>query len=499
MQYFSGKEILAGMGYHGWASYFWPPLYPILIGLASLVVPGFFGGMLISIVASAVLLYVAYRFAITLTNRKLIGYCTQLFLALCPLYVYESLQAHNHMLDSFFFVSGLWLFIRSLKHPTRRQLLAAGFVCGLAGLSRYTSYVLLALPFAVPMIVGLKRSLAFAIAFWFGFAFVSLPWWIYNALQNGSPLYTREYLNVCTAVPGNAYGTLQALWWCSGQSQFKNVWDIISAYPTQYLLNFLRNIRSGLQQLSQAGGVMAVFLLPGVFDSLFRIKLSQAVVLYGSLGLFVATISLAGVNGYYLLSWTVLIIIVSVTFLITFLDRCEQTWPILTRFGVRNTCIAVLSIAGLFMTANKLTSYVTDPNLEAGLAEVNQVSDALKSHDPDIATKVVMAVDPARAYYAGSKYLATPPEYNGSVEEMVQYQGLSDQVKGYAPKYPSTMEALRADYLVYTRTPEGLAAWHSQDLSQFSFLLDPESDKIPSNFTAIYRSAKVVVYEINWR
>ena len=62
------------------------------------------------------------------------------------------------------------------------------------------------------------------------------------------------------------------------------------------------------------------------------------------------------------------------------------------------------------------------------------------------------------------------------------------------------MKAFRADYLVYTRTPEGLSAYEAPiELPQFSFFVDPHSEAIPNNFNCIYRAKNVIVlYEINW-
>ena len=67
-----------------------------------------------------------------------------------------------------------------------------------------------------------------------------------------------------------------------------------------------------------------------------------------------------------------------------------------------------------------------------------------------------MAIDPARAYYAGSKYLATPLDFYGTIEDMVSYNGMTNQEKMYAPKYPSIMPItkLKADYLIYVKPGE---------------------------------------------
>jgi hypothetical protein len=109
MQYFAGKEIVTGLGYHGWTSHFWPPLFSILIGLFSTVFSGFVAGKLISIVAGSILLYVAYDLANTLSDKKNTGLLVQLFIIVCPLYFLQSLLAHNHMLDSLLFIMGLWM------------------------------------------------------------------------------------------------------------------------------------------------------------------------------------------------------------------------------------------------------------------------------------------------------------------------------------------------------------------------------------------------------
>jgi hypothetical protein len=106
-----------------------------------------------------------------------------------------------------------------------------------------------------------------------------------------------------------------------------------------------------------------------------------------------------------------------------------------------------------------------------------------------------MAIDPARAYYAEAGYLESPPSYRGSVVDMVSYVGLSEATRRYAPKYPSGLagDALKADYLVYTAPPW---VWAMEEIGEFSFLLDPESDRIPPNFIPVYRSPRAVVYEI---
>jgi hypothetical protein len=145
-----------------------------------------------------------------------------------------------------------------------------------------------------------------------------------------------------------------------------------------------------------------------------------------------------------------------------------------------------------------LKEYRDEPLTDRPLVHLDEITRALKNHDPDIGSKVIMAIDPARAYYAGAKYLATPFEYAGSVDGLVDYKGISQRMRHYAPKYPSSMDesSLRADYLVYTRLDES-NPWQPQDSAQFAFLLDAKSSQIPSNFRPIYQSPEAVVYEVD--
>jgi hypothetical protein len=498
MQYFAGKEILSGTGYHGWPSHFWPPLFSLLIGLGSLVLPGFLAGKLISIFAASVLLFVAFLVAQEIFHRQELGVWVQVFLALSPIFVYETLEAHNHMLDSVLFMTGFYLFLRSLRDPKPGRFLIAGLVCGLAGLTRYTSYVLLALPiFVLIFKPRFRAAVTSGVAFWIGFAVVSLPWWYANTLDNGSPIASWQHLNICTSIIAHNPGANCSLWWCSNQN-LAHTADIVAAYPIEYLKNFARNIyRSGVLLITY-GGVLAPFVLPAILESIFLVELRHWIVTFGVLSLSVCLVSQAFVNQWYYLGWMVPIIVITTTFVLKYLDRIADKYPILNRYLVRQMFLALLVLAGLGLTFNRLATRLASERDYSPAAEIDQVTRALQEHDPDLQSKVVMAIDPARAYYAGSKYLMTPLDYEGSLAGLVAYTGVSEQVKNYAPKYPSSLakSGLRADYLIYTKASE---IWlGEQEPPQFSFLFDPHSNEIPGNFELIYQSPNVVAYEINW-
>ena len=500
MQYFAGKEIIAGKGYHGWTSHFWPPLFSIFIGFASLVLPGFLAGKIISIVSAAALLYVAYHLAVHLFGEKKISLWTQVFLATNPVFVYETLQAHNHILDSLFFCSGILFFVLGLRQPSAGRFLLAGLAGGLAGLTRYQSYVIVLLPLALFFVVGLKRAIAFSLLFWAGFVVILSPWWYFNAKANGSPFFTWNYLNVCVgALRPNEYGlSLHALWRYYGMPEIHGLGDIFFRYPKGYIRNFLGNIPLSFEAASR--GSLVLFVIPAMLDMLIRLKPRFSLTLLGLFAVSLAVVSQAYVASWYLLSWNILLTVLAAGFVLRYLDKLNSLYSALSKYRFRDLCLFVLVLVNLFLAALEIRSYVREKELYYPLWRAEEVAKAIKDHDQDVKEKVVMAIDPGRAYYVGARYLSTPGEYSGSIEGLVQYEGISERMRRYAPKYPAKMplSELKADYLIYTN-PKGIALWRLHELQQFAFLLDPKSKEIPSNFKLIYQSSDVVVYEIDWK
>lgn len=493
MQFFAGQELVAGRGYRGWASHFWPPMFSALIGLGGHLVSPFLAGKLISIVASTLLVAVTYALALQLTGDRRVALWSQAFLVLNPLYARESIGAHNHLLEPLFLVTGLWLSLEGARERAISKQALAGLLCGLAALARYTSYALL----AVPCLVALRlhrergRAAALAMAFWIGFAVVSLPWWYEDTRLNGSPLATWEALNVCSAVMTPEPHTLRSLWWCSEQP-IDGVLGIARAYPIEYLRNMKRNIGQSIVDLATSTAILAPFVIPALFWAPFLAQPADWIVMFGTLAAYLGLVVQDHAEVRYLLAWIPLLTVMSVSLLITYLDRCAQRVPAFGRHHLAVGLMAALWLIGAWESKGAIVSDLRGEWSEMPIARVRQATKALRRHDPDLKNKTIMASDPAWAFYAGSRYLATPLGYGGTVEGLANYEGVSDRVRVYAPKYPADLSTFRAGYFVYTKPIRG------DGLSRFSFLLDPSSDRIPSSFAPVYRSPEVVVYRIDW-
>jgi len=500
MQYFAGREIFAGMGYRGWTAGFWPPLYSVLLGLGSVIAPGFLVGKAISMAAGTALLWVGYHLALELTHREAIAISSQVFLILTPLYAYESLQAHNHMLDAFLFISGLFLFLRALQRPSSGKWFVAGFVCGLAALTRYTSNMLLLLPVSFFFLdLGIKKAAQRALYFSLGFLALAAPWWFANARWNGSSFHTLEYLNTCAGIFRSQWHmhNLRMLWHGNATLPFEDIWDVFIAFPHLYLYNVKLNVLQSIPLLMKTAGVLGPFLIPSLLDGILRLPRRSWTILYGLWLSYVVVVSQAFEPDYIFLNWTVLSVILSVMLIWSFGERIEKKFPRLSGRRLPAVLLVVLALVGYQSTHFKVEDYATESSTDP-LTSAHEVATALLQQDPHLKNRVVMASDPGWAYATGSQYLETPPEYEGLIADLVCYQGLSDKVRAYAPKAPSKMPlyTLHADYLIYTRTPPETPYWRLQEPPGFSFLLDPLSKEIPTNFRVIYRSAEVVAYRI---
>lgn len=495
MQAFAGREILAGAGYRGWCSHFWPPMFSILIGIGGHLMPAFTAGKAIAVLSGTALVHVTYHLALLLTGDRRTALLSQVFTAMTPLFFFEAMVAHNHMLDALLFNLTLLAFVRAARTPSARKYLLVGALAGLAALTRLTSNVLVLL--AVFGIWGMtrKQALKTGLGFGAGFAAVSTTWWLYNTATNGSPWSSWTYLNVGQALSHQEWRR----WWWKDQAAYDGVWQLVAASPKRYLLNVRHNLQGVPGLLLGPTGIMAPFAIAGALDSIISPRTSRMWITLLAL-LLVECIGAAQafVPPYALLSWSPILSILGVSAAAQLITGCQEqlAGTAKRRFGI--IIWSVLLGWGVIALAFGARNWRQKEENYGTLADVPAVTRALQDHDPELANKCVMAVNPARAYYAGSRYLATPLYFEGAVEDLVRYRGLSAKVKEYAPKYPSDMSPseMEADYLVYTRTDANAPGWVYWDPPQFSFLLDPSSPEIPSWFHLIYASPRVVVYEI---
>ncbi len=500
MQFNSAREFLRGEGYVGWASHFWPPLFGLLMALGEHIADPLLIGKVISLVSASTLLLVTYRFVYKYSSSVILGWVGQLLLITNSVFFLSALESENHTLDSLFYVAVillvLSLFIENKKGPgparksMGRSILLIGFLAGLGGLTRYTSYALLP-----PMVLALlfvrgpfKKKLKSLTAVFSVFALLNLFWWVSNFKLNGSPLHTWQYLNIGSRVyPGG-----ELVWWWQDQKNYFGLSSILQDFPQEYWLNFVSNLQKIFAILwdslrSVIGFWILSLLMVGMFKKKWALNLRERLIKLLSsgvlwvglafLGVYVILVSQAFVFNEVLLSWIVLFLVgIALLFQKFFEMRIY-----------RRLVFPVLVVLAFYQIAQNVAKYRSHLFEQAHFAQVGEL---LKS-DPAIEGKVIMSVNAAYAHYAGSKFLMMPLYYPTlDVKGMIAYLGVLPKVLSYAPKLPVDLDFTqkRADYFIV-----------DEDSRKFF----PEVDRLCEELAqtgfleAVYKVPRATVYKIN--
>jgi len=494
MHYFSGIDIFRGNGYNGWASHFWPPLYPVLLGLLAQVSPGFEVSRLISVVAAVLLLLIVYQFVYRLTANRLAACLAQLLVVTNFMFLQLSVQVENHMLDSLFYLLAILMLLQYLKNGNGYRFFLTGLVCGLAGLTRYTSYSLLpAFMLTVFCFYPFRRAAAYAACILAGFVLVSCPWWWINYLRNGSPVATWQYMNIGLGVFSNSETRWSWSW--SAINRFNSVGDIFLQAPGKYIGNFFFNVIKSFGLIIYRGQVtgtlcaaaIVLYLAQYFSRNLLVLRTRRVLPLVIAFACYLLLVCQAFVFSEVFLSWVLLLIIYGTA-------AGYKLRPLFYQFrsARKRSLMMILLFAVCFDLAYaswQLRAYLHNNN---GIEDNARIMAVLKQHDPDISEKLLMCYHPGRAYHLGSKFLMLPLYYNGDLNGLVTYRDLNARARQQAPRFPCNIDAnnVKANYLVYDHVAAGC-------LPQYSFLMQPGDSRIPRNFQLLYLSADAAVYKIN--
>jgi len=500
-QVVAGREIWEGLGYHGWPSHFWPPLYSILAGMMAKVLPVYPGARLISLVSGGGLIIVTYYLTRLWFNDTAVALGAQFFTAANPLVVREALAAQNHMLEAFFFLACVTLLLRGMAEPRLSTFVFAGVVGALGDLSRYTSLILFPIGGAAILLAlrsDKRTALLSTAAFLVAGGVVNLPWWVYNYLQTGSPLGNWHYVN--TGLSMMRYVDPQVTeerWLYHDQEAYSSLSDLARAYPRAYLTN-VRNTASEILSITYTLAKWLELLLPfGVACALLSRDQRTRRATWLVISLYLAWLLLASqalAKAYAMTVWAVVVTIVAVAALGA-LGRLITRWrmPMLTYayWGA----VAILAAFSL-RSARVTVSIYGGPNhdLHGQLREAAPLQAAIRAHDPDLVRKTAMAANPAWGWNVGTGgFIEMPQYYKGTMRQLAVLDGLGPRVRRYVPRWPSLTpdSALRADYILYDSVAR-------LNLPEIGRQLDAEVDSPDHGATVVFRSPSVTLYELKW-
>ena len=134
-----GQSLIAGhgmIGIFGGRSIMFPPLFPALIGLFSLLTGNVeTAGRVVNLVCGTALVGVLYVLALHLFNART-AIVVGVLAAIHPLLVALSVSTYSECLWIFLVISSLYLVVRSLKTESKTQVTIAGLAVGLSYLAR---------------------------------------------------------------------------------------------------------------------------------------------------------------------------------------------------------------------------------------------------------------------------------------------------------------------------------------------------------------------------
>jgi hypothetical protein len=494
-QLFAGRRLLHVGEYSGWASKFYPPLYPSLIGTGDIVLPGFLSGKVVTGMSALGIIYLSYYFGKSFFDHQHIGVISQILVATNPLFIRRSFMVENHMLDAFLVLTALYYLYIFSQNLQKRYLIVSALFGGLASMVRHTSLVLGPVGIIIIFIVisrnSRSKNIRYKILLWYStiyslmFFLIQSPWLIYNYVENGSPLHSWQYLNFGKGVVTDHQ---RGRWWWSVQTGYDGYIDIISSHPYRYLNNFFWNLVESAYLFVRSSGALAPLFIIVFFRSIIKLNENKYLIVWVFAPFFTIIVSQAFVSSWFFIHISVLFTIISAGIITQ-----AKTTAIINQLGLsyKQVTIAILIINIIIATPLVVTFFHES---HTDLVEPDRVATELDEYDKNINNKSVMSANPAYSYHSSSRHVPFPSYYTGNFTELICYENINGSVERYAKSRAipplDANESLTTDYVIIKtqRLEKKYPRW--------SYLLHPESNNIAEGFNLVYQSKNIVIYDV---
>lgn len=417
------RNGLGMVGMRGDPMTVFPPLYSLLIGVASLAThDDVLAGRLVSVIAGAMLPVAIFLISDMLFGRR-VAVLGALFSGVVPLFVVLSTAVLTDQTYVTFMAFGLYCTLKAYRTRSSTAALAAGLCFGLAYLLRPEGLVLgLALAFgsfALSFRASARRATALLGASIASLASIAVPYIIFTSVSKGTPSFEGKtalnYVIGARLLKGMSY-----------QEAAQGIGDDLTPYGPE--LN--ENIRFPTPSLreriafalhvapAQARSVVetiaakrdgltplgALFAIIGFVRS-WRRRSRAALVALTTILALMSFASLLAV-GQYAPRYGALMLAIAVPFaakgaydLFVLVVRKRRRPALLPAFGAATAALALWSAAGLYVNVQEKAHSVRPLEKTAGLW--------LGAHDPD-RSKTVMATSMIVGYYAGGTVVQLP-------------------------------------------------------------------------------------------
>ena len=196
---FDAERILTGQGYN---SDFWPFGYMATIAFVKLIttLDYFTSAKIITLCAGTGVLILTYVIAKQVFSEG-IAFLAVLILATNHFFFFHSFLVEMDMLYTLLFLSSIYFLI---KGNELKNYLLAGAVAGISYMVKYGAYAFFPVVAVVVLLnavdKGILDSVKKGAVFVAAFFVFSSPWLVHNTVKNGSPFYSKHYVNVAWGI-----------------------------------------------------------------------------------------------------------------------------------------------------------------------------------------------------------------------------------------------------------------------------------------------------------
>ncbi|HVO73568.1 MAG TPA: glycosyltransferase family 39 protein, partial [Ignavibacteriaceae bacterium] len=176
------------------------PLYPIVLGILSIITKNYFAaGIIISVFSASLVLFFTFGIVEKLTN-SFFAVLIILFTAVNNHFVHYAYTAGTDMIFNALLSGAVYFFLK--KELNSFNIAVSGVLSSLALLTRYNGIFLLAI---IPLIFlfksfSYKSRIKAAAVFFIAFIIFQLPWSLYSYNEKGDFFYNKNYLNTALEV-----------------------------------------------------------------------------------------------------------------------------------------------------------------------------------------------------------------------------------------------------------------------------------------------------------
>ncbi|MEA3497100.1 MAG: glycosyltransferase family 39 protein [Bacteroidota bacterium] len=246
------------------------PLYPITLGLFSIILGDFFKtGIFLAILSASLIIYLTYELLKSLFN-PLVALITVLLLAVNTTFNLYTYSAGTDMFFNFLITASLFFILKSRKYELKNIIIAAVFG-GLAYITRYNGIFIFITVIASILFINIykldwkKRSIT-ALIFIVVFAAIISPWGIYTQQKKGKAFFNQNYQNIAYEYLAKDKMSWDEFWYQGNRDKYSSLTQVVFQEPGTFFKQLITNSFShlGKDLGSLIGWHIAIFSIFGL-------------------------------------------------------------------------------------------------------------------------------------------------------------------------------------------------------------------------------------------